>query len=50
MYLRQMKKPNGRIYLAIYESYRDSHNVPRSRSVKSIGYLDEFINQALRFY
>ena len=42
MYLRQMKKPNGRIYLAIYESYRDNHNIARSRSVKSIGYLDEF--------
>ena len=44
MYLRQMKKSNGRIYLAIYESYRDSNNVARSRSVKSIGYLDEFVD------
>lgn len=45
MYLRQMKKPNGRIYLAIYEGYRDENKVSRSRSVLKIGYLDEFVDQ-----
>ena len=45
MYLRQMKKPNGRIYLAIYEGYRDENKVSRSRSVLKLGYLDEFVDQ-----
>ena len=43
LYLRTMKKKDtGRIYMAIYESYRDDSKTPRSRLVKKIGYLDEF--------
>lgn len=37
-------KKTGRTYLAIYESYRDDNNIPRSRSVKKIGFLDELVN------
>jgi len=37
-------KKTGRTYLAIYESYRDENNIPRSHSVKKIGFLDELVN------
>lgn len=40
-----MKKSNGRVYLAIYESYRDDNHVARSRSIKKIGYLDELTDK-----
>lgn len=40
MYLRQIKRPQG-IYLAIQESYYDSSKKQsRTRTIKSIGYLD----------
>lgn len=40
MYLRQIKRPQG-IYLAIQESYYDSSKKQsRTRSIESIGYLD----------
>jgi hypothetical protein len=41
MYLKRTKTANGRTYMAITQSYRDSHGAPRSRTVKSLGYLDE---------
>lgn len=40
MYLNKRKKPNGRIYLTIAESYRENGK-NRTRHVEAIGYVDE---------
>lgn len=40
MYLKQIPQRNGRVRLAVYESYRDGGR-PRSRTVRPLGYLDE---------
>ena len=47
MFLKQIKQKNGRVRLAIYESYRDG-KTPRQRSVKPLGYLDELKKKAPR--
>jgi len=46
MYLRKLKqKHTGRTYLSIVEGYRDKETKKsRSRTIQSIGYLDELIN------
>ena len=44
MFLKQMKQKNGRVKLAIYEAFRDK-GVPRQRTVKSLGYIDELIGE-----
>ena len=41
MYLKRTKTANGRVYMAITQSYRDMNGAPRSRTVKSLGYLDD---------
>ncbi|SES93790.1 hypothetical protein SAMN03080614_10221, partial [Anaerobranca gottschalkii DSM 13577] len=42
MFLKKDKRPNGRIYLSIVESYRDPQTKkPKQRKVKSLGFLDE---------
>ena len=40
MYLKQIPQKNGRVKLAIYESYREGRRT-RSRTVRPLGYLDE---------
>ena len=40
MYLNKRKKPNGRIYLTIAESYRENGK-NKTRHVEAIGYVDE---------
>lgn len=40
MYLKQIPQKNGRVKLAVYESYRDGRRT-RSRTVLPLGYLDE---------
>src|SRR5699024_10336986 len=46
MFLRKMKnKKTGRIYLSIVQSYRDKETKKtRSKTIKSLGYLDELEN------
>ena len=44
MYVRKLKKPNGRIYLSFVQGYRENGK-PKSRTVKSLGYLDELEGQ-----
>ena len=41
MYLKKTKKPNGRVYVSITESFRDADGVQRNRTVRSFGYLDD---------
>ena len=41
MYIKRDKKKNGRIYLSIAQSYRNSQGVQRNRIVRSLGYMDE---------
>ena len=41
MYIKRDKKKNGRIYLSIAQSYRNSQGVQRNRVVRSLGYMDE---------
>ena len=41
MYLRKLKKANGRIYLSIVQSYRTVEGKPRSKTLWSLGYVDE---------
>ncbi len=41
MHLKRAKRPNGRIHLSITESFRDAEGKARSRTVKTLGYLDE---------
>ena len=42
MYLNKRKKPNGRVYLTIAESYRENGK-SKTRHVEAIGYVDELI-------
>ena len=44
MFLKQIPQANGRVKLAIYESYRDGRRT-RQRTVKSLGYLDELMDK-----
>jgi len=41
MYLKRTKTRTGRTYVSITQSYRDENGAPRSRTVQSLGYLDE---------
>ena len=42
MHLRKTKTAKGRIYLAIVDSYYDKQRkMSRSKTVESLGYLDE---------
>lgn len=41
MYLRKSKKKNGRAYLTIVEAYRDERGKNMSRTVESLGYVDD---------
>src|SRR5690554_8122845 len=42
MYLKKsFNKKTGRTYLTIVQDYRDQSGKSRSRTIKSIGYLDE---------
>ncbi|HKK95313.1 MAG TPA: hypothetical protein VJ916_03175, partial [Anaerovoracaceae bacterium] len=47
MYLRKVKqKKTGRVYVSIVESFRDKETKKtKSRTIKSLGYLDELIKQ-----
>lgn len=40
MFLKQTPQPNGRVRLAVYESYRDGRRT-RQRTVRPLGFLDE---------
>lgn len=40
MNLKQSRTKDGRVYLSIVKAYRDQEGKPRSKSVKSLGYLD----------
>lgn len=40
MFLKRIPQANGRVKLAVYESYRDGRRT-RQRTVKPLGYLDE---------
>ena len=40
MYLKQIPQRNGRVKLAVYESYREGKRT-RQRTVRPLGYLDE---------
>lgn len=40
MFLKQIPQANGRVKLAVYESYRDGRRT-RQRTVRPLGYLDE---------
>ena len=42
MYLRKNTFKNGRTYLYIVEGYRAQNGKPKSRVIKSLGYLDEY--------
>lgn len=44
MLLKQIPQANGRVKLAVYESYRDGRRT-RQRTVKPLGYLDELEGQ-----
>lgn len=41
MNLKQSRRKNGRVYLSIEKAYRDSNGKPRSKTIISLGYLDE---------
>ncbi len=41
MYLRKSKKKDGRVYLTIAEGYRDGRGKSMTRTVESIGYVDD---------
>ncbi|HJG32037.1 MAG TPA: hypothetical protein K8U80_11700, partial [Collinsella ihuae] len=41
MYLRKSRKKNGRVYLTIVEGYRDGRGKNMSRTVESLGYVDD---------
>jgi transposase len=38
--LKQSRRKNGRVYLSIEKAYRDKDGKPRSKTIKSLGYLD----------
>ncbi len=41
MHLRKQTKPNGRVYLSIVQSYRTAEGKSRSKTLWSLGYLDD---------
>ena len=41
MHLRKQKRSNGRIYLSVVQSYRTPEGKTRSKTIRSLGYLDE---------
>ncbi len=41
MHLKKTRKPNGRVHLSVTESYRDDKGKARSRTVRTLGHLDE---------
>lgn len=41
MFVKKQKRKNGRVYLSVVEGYRDEGGKPRTRHVRSLGYLDE---------
>ena len=46
MFLRKnTNKRTGRTYLAIVQGYRDKNGVSRSKTIKSLGYVDELEKQ-----
>lgn len=46
MFLKQDKRPNGRIYLSIVKSFRDPiTKKSKQKAIKSIGFYDELINK-----
>lgn len=46
MHLRKAyNKKTGRTYLSIVHSYRDNEKKPKSKVIKSIGYLDELVKE-----
>ena len=46
MHLKKTKNANGRIYLSITDSYYDKEKkTSRSKTIESIGYLDELEKQ-----
>lgn len=47
MYLRKSKKKNGRVYLTIVEGYRDERGKNMSRTIESLGYVDDFQRQGI---
>lgn len=47
MYLRKSKKKNGRVYLTIVEGYRDGRGKSMSRTVESLGYVDDLERQGI---
>ncbi len=44
MFLKQIPQANGRVKLAVYESYRDGRRT-RQRTVRPLGYLDELAEE-----
>lgn len=40
MHIRKQRMKNGRVYLSLVQSYRDEDGKPRSRYIRSLGYLD----------
>lgn len=44
MHLRKQKKPDGRVYLSIVQSYRTPEGKTRSKTIRSLGYLDALEN------
>ena len=44
MFLKQIAQANGRVKLAVYESYRQDGR-PRQRTVRPLGYLDELARE-----
>lgn len=46
MHLKKTKKPNGRVFLSITDSYYDKQKkTSRSKTIESLGYLDELEKQ-----
>ena len=45
MHLRKQKRPNGRVYLSIVQSYRTPEGKTRSKTIRSLGYLDDLSKQ-----
>lgn len=39
--LKQSRRKDGRVYLTIERAYRDKDGKPRTKTIKSLGYLDE---------
>lgn len=45
MNLKQSRRKDGRVYLSIEKAYRDQKGKPRSKSILSLGWLDELQKQ-----